>query len=119
VTAVHLHPTADIAILETPEDRSLHGIVLFAGILTGIQFGEDYGAFGFPEELFTGDSGGSRHRLIMGFYRRFFDFHRAGYQIPRRADGFRMSCWHATGWPGSRSSRRWWRAKPMNSTGTP
>jgi hypothetical protein len=32
VTAVHLHPTADIAILETPEDRSLHGIVLFAGI---------------------------------------------------------------------------------------
>lgn len=80
VTAIHPHANADIAILEINDTGSLSGIVPYSGILTGIHFGEDYGAFGFPEDLFNEHAGGSPHRLISGYYQRFFDFERAGYR---------------------------------------
>jgi len=73
VTQVHVHPTADVAILEAV-DTQTGTIEPFWDIVSNIHLGETFAAFGFPEDLVRGQSGGSPHRLFMGHYQRFMDY---------------------------------------------
>jgi Trypsin-like peptidase domain len=73
VTQVHAHPTADVAILEAV-DIQTGTIEPFWDIVSNIHLGETLAAFGFPDDLVRGESGGSPHRLFMGHYQRFTDY---------------------------------------------
>lgn len=42
-------------------------------MVSNLSIGEDFFAYGFPEDLLFG-SGGSPARLFTGHYQRFFDF---------------------------------------------
>jgi hypothetical protein len=87
VTKVHIHPTADLAILEA-QDPETGPIQPITDILAGIHLGEPFAAFGFPEDLvFGGKAGGSPHRLLMGHYSRFFEFESAVNQEFRYVAG--------------------------------
>ena len=73
VTQVHVHPQADVAILEAADPQT-GTIEPFWDVVSNIHLGETFAAFGFPEDLVRGQSGGSPHRLFMGHYQRFMDY---------------------------------------------
>ena len=72
VVEVHAHPSADLAVLKTA-DVNTAGIEPFWDVVSNLSIGEEFFAYGFPEDLLFG-SGGTPARLFTGHYQRFFDF---------------------------------------------
>jgi hypothetical protein len=73
VAGIHLHPAADVAILDVPDTGD--GIIEpVPAIVPDLHLGETFAAFGFPTTLVEGESGGTMHRTLMGHYQRFMTF---------------------------------------------
>lgn len=70
VKEVFRHPSADLAILVLADGHSPR-IDPFWDFVSNVRWGEDFAAFGFPEDVFGPDGTHPTARLFRGHYQRF------------------------------------------------
>lgn len=80
VSDVIIHPTADVAIL-TVVTRETDTSDPFWGTVGNYSLGEDFLAFGYPEDVFGANARTPTPRLFKGSFQRFFHYSsRLGYR---------------------------------------
>jgi hypothetical protein len=82
VVQVHVHPTADLAILKLGDGVWPGGVEPFVGFADSPELGAQFMAYGFPEDLTSLDASESKptERMFRGSFQRTLDYERGAYK---------------------------------------